>query len=59
MARPSVYNRRSQPDVKFKTDEMTKKLLQNIAASEGVSLNVFLEELVKKEILKRNIESIV
>ena len=57
MARPNVYDRRNQSRVEFRLDEDMKEKLQKIVDKENVSLTVFMEELVKKEIFKRNLQS--
>lgn len=46
------FDRRNQPVVRFNTDELTKKNLFKLASLKDVSLNIYLEELVKREIIK-------
>lgn len=51
MARPELYNRRTQPMVAFRTDEFVKDRLKSMCKDKGVSVQEYLEELVKHQLL--------
>lgn len=56
MPRQAVHDRRSQQAVFFRTDEITKKKLKDMCKDKGVSVQEYLENLIKEEIFEHDIK---
>lgn len=50
MGRKAVFDRRNQPTIKLRTDELTKEQLSRMCEKMDISVQQFLETVIKEKI---------